>query len=172
MRKIVLALIVALMGTVAMNAQPPRSAAMLKGRIDQLEKVLNLHPDQKTKITEVMKDEMARLEKERAEAKAEGSDKMSFRSGAREAFAVIDAKIEPLLSPEQLEKYKEFRAQEQKMGQEGSRGHGHKGRHPGANRPKQMSDDKGCCNNEAPKDSPKDCCNQPKGDDKPKQGIE
>ena len=167
MKKILLVLIVALMGTVAMNAQPPRGAAMLKGRIDQLEKVLNLHPDQKAKITEVLKDEMYRLEKEKAEKKAEGGEKTSFRNSMNETLTMIDSKIEPLLSPEQLETYKEFRMQEQKMGQEGMRGHGPKGRHHGGHHPKAMND-KGGCDNE----TPKDCCNQPKEEDKPNQGIE
>ena len=161
MKKIVLVLIVALMGTVAMNAQPPRGEKMLQERMNQLEKVLNLDKEQKEKITEIMKEGMSHMEKDQTPVKPDeapdNADRKSRREGMENRFAAIDGKIAAVLTPEQQEKYKELRMQERKQRHEGPRGHGPRDPRHG-DHPKQKPNDGGCCN----KDNAKGCCDQPK----------
>lgn len=70
MKKIVLALIVVLMGTIAVNAQPRRAnmspEQMLKLRVDRLDKALTLTEEQKAEITKIYSEEMESVEKDNA----------------------------------------------------------------------------------------------------------
>lgn len=172
MKKIVLVLVVALMGTMAMNAQPQRGR-MIKERVEQLTKALNLSDEQRDQITEILKEGMS-LKKDERPALKEGekaekpdqTNKMSRRDRFQEQRAATDAKIAKVLNPDQLEAFEQFRLNEEK--QEGPRGHGPKDRQ---HRDRQHGDhhkmgpkNGDCCK----AGDSKDCCDKPKGDKKPK----
>ena len=120
MKKIVLALTVALLGTVVMSAQPPRHhdmdpVQMVEKRVERLDKQLALTAEQKAEITRIYTEEMETMHKNRpamepnkgekpsAEAQKAKHDKMKAH---REA---MDAKIESVLTPEQAAKYAEIK---------------------------------------------------------------
>ena len=69
MKKIVLVLLVALMGTTMMNAQPPRGAGMIQDRVAHLEKELSLTKEQKAQITEILKEGMSQMKTDRPQMK-------------------------------------------------------------------------------------------------------
>ena len=164
MKKIVLALLVALMGTTVMSAQPPRGEGMVQHRVGQLEKELSLTKEQKAQITEILKEGMSQKNIDRPQMK-EGekpseADKGSFRERFQQQQAAMDAQIEKVLSPEQFEKYLQLRKEEGK--DDRTKGHGPKDRRHG-DRPhgkqlKMGSKDGSCCQegNKA-----EGCCNQP-----------
>lgn len=159
MKKIVLVLLVALMGTTVMSAQPPRGEGMVQHRVAQLEKELNLTKEQKVQITEILKEGMPQMKNDRPQMK-EGekpneADKASFRERFMEKQAAIDAQMEKVLTPEQLEKYNKLRKEEGRN--ERGKGHGPKDRHHGKHH-KMGPKDGGCCQegNKA-----EGCCNQP-----------
>jgi Spy/CpxP family protein refolding chaperone len=77
MKKIVLALIVALMGTIVTNAQPPRHQEMsleqmVQMRVDRMDRQLNLTEDQKTEIARIYTEEMTAMKQEREARMADG----------------------------------------------------------------------------------------------------
>lgn len=163
MKKIVLVLIVALMGTMAMNAQPPRGAGNPKDRVEQLTKELGLDKDQKAQVAEILKEGMTQMqndrpalkEGERPEKPEQPAEKMSMREQIMKQHAEIDARIAKVLTPEQREKYEQLRLQEQKH--EGGKAFGPKDRRHGDRRhgdhhkmaPKEdgckVGNDNGCC---------------------------
>lgn len=175
MKKIVLVLIVALMGTVAMSAQPPRGAGMVKERVAQLTQALGLDETQQAKVTEILTESVSQAKMDRA-SKTEGEnpdqvDKRSRRDQMRERRAAIDEKIVEVLTPEQQEKFKQFRHEEIKR--EGRGGFGPKDRrqHQKPMRsPKEGNccpegKTEGCCDKpKAVEENPKDCCDKPKGE--------
>ena len=168
MKKIVLVLLVALMGTTVMNAQPPRGAGMVQDRVAHLEKELSLTKEQKAQITQILKDGMSQMKVDRPQMK-EGekpseADKTSFRERFQQQQAAMDAQIEKVLTPEQFQKYTQLKKEEPQG--ERPQGHGPKGRHHG-NRPhgdhhKMAPKDGGCC-----QQGQKGHCDKPKGDEKP-----
>ena len=139
MKKIVLALAVALMGTIVMNAQPPHRPGMDKGqmlekRVERLEKELNLTPEQKAEILRIYTEEMETMQ-QAAPSRGQG-----FEPGDEDAMKArheqmqkqrqeTNARIEALLTPEQAEKFAQIKDRD------GRRGHrpgmGHPGRHDG-----------------------------------------
>ena len=170
MKKIVIVLLVALMGTTVMNAQPPRSAGMVQDRVAHLDKELSLTQEQKAQITEILKEGMSKMKIDRPQMK-EGempneADKASFRERFQQQQAAIDAQIEKVLTPEQFQKYTQLRKEEPKG--ERPQGHGPKGRHhgerPHGDHHKMAPKDGGCCQqgNEG-----QGCCDKPKSDEKP-----
>lgn len=138
-KKIVLAMTVVLMGTIVMNAQPPRRhhmnpEQMVQQRVERLDKQLSLTDEQKAEITRIYTEEMeaqhpegkpgARMEK------GERPDEEMMKARHEEMKArrdATDAKIEALLTPEQAAKYAELK------NQEGPHNHDmhHKGPHRG-----------------------------------------
>lgn len=180
MKKIVLVLFVALMGTMVMNAQPPRGAGRTQDRVEQLTKELGLDKDQKAQIAEILKEGMTQMKNERPALK-EGekpkppAEKMSRRELLMEQHAAIDAKIVKVLTPEQREKYEQMRLQEQKH--EGDKGHGPKDRRhgdrPHGDRPhgdhhKMAPKDGDCC--KAGNDN--GCCEKNKDEKKSEPTVE
>ena len=169
MKKIVLVLLVALMGTTMMNAQPPRGAGMVQDRVGQLEKELSLTKEQKAQIAEILKEGMSQMKIDRPQMK-EGekpseADKASFRERFQQQQAAMDAQIEKVLTPEQFEKYNRLKKEEGQH--ERPKGHGPKDRRhgdrPHGNHHKMGPKDGGCCQegNKA-----EGCCNQPKEGEK------
>lgn len=163
MKKIVLILTIALMGTMLMNAQPQRHHGprgqhatpeqMIEKRVAMLDEALSLTDAQKGEITKVFTEEMeamkqARPEKGEMDKRQEAPDEAAKRAHFEQMKAqheATDAKIEALLTPEQAAKYAEIKKHDDKPGpgmrHEGRNGHGMKSRHEG-----------GCCNGECCKD--------------------
>ena len=70
MKKIVLVLTVALLGTIVMNAQPPRRPdmnpeQMVEKRVEHLDKALSLTEEQKTAIADIYTQEMMNMAKDK-----------------------------------------------------------------------------------------------------------
>ena len=146
MKKIVLAMTVVLMGTIVMNAQPPRRMdmnpeQMVEKRVERLDKHLGLTAEQKAEITRIFTEEMkarpARMEKGERPDEAAMKAHHEQMKAQRES---IDAKIEALLTPKQAAKYARMKTEY------GKRGHGkhHKGPRGGAD--KAPRNDGGCNN--------------------------
>ena len=141
MKKIVLALIVALMGTIVMNAQPPRRPdmspeQMVEKRVERLDKHLSLTPEQKAEITRIFTEEMASMHKGKPEQmeKGEKPDEAAMKAHWEQMKAqrdAIDAKISSVLTPEQAAKFAAMKKEQGKRGHgmhhKGPRGHGDKG---------------------------------------------
>lgn len=167
MKKIVLVLMVALMGTVVMNAQPPRGAGMMvKDRVEQLTQVLGLDEIQQAKVADIIQegakqmnsDRMSKADVEKADKtdKTDKVDRQSRHERMRSLHAAIDARIAEVLTPEQQEKFKQFRQEEMKR--EGRGSFGPKDRRQHQKPMKSPKED--CC-----KDNKSEgCCDQPKGD--------
>lgn len=129
MKKIVLVLTIALMGTIVMNAHPSRRHGnpeeMVKQRVEHMAKALNLTETQKAEITKIYTVEMESMAKERPAKHERGQkpDEAKMKAMHEKMKAqreATDAKIEALLTPEQAAKYAEFKKHM------GKRGHGKK----------------------------------------------
>lgn len=173
MKKIVLVLLVALMGTTMMTAQPPRGAGMVRDRVAHLEKELSLTKEQKAQITQILKDGMSQMEVDRPQLKEgekpDQADMASFRERFMKQQAEMNAQIEKVLTPEQLTKFQQLKKEEQSNeGPRGGRGpkDRHHGKRPHGDRHQMAPKDGDCCkagNN-------KDCCDKPKSEEKPNSG--
>lgn len=149
MKKIVLALIVVLMGTIAVNAQPRRAnmspEQILKLRVDRLDKALTLTEEQKAEITKIYSEEMESVEKDNAAINKRGEkpDEATIKARKEHAKAkreATDAKIEALLTPEQVAKYAQMK---QRTGQRPDRRDHHDRK---ASRPDKAPEQGQCCN--------------------------
>ena len=114
-KKIVLVLAIALMGTLVMNAQPPRRHEMNKEqfvqeRVERLGQQLNLTEEQKAAITRIYTEEMeAGMSKKHPGqmAKSEKPDEQAMKQWHQQMKAqreATEAKIEAVLTPEQVTK--------------------------------------------------------------------
>ena len=147
MKKIVLALTVALMGTIVMNAQPSRHhdmnpEQMVEKRVERLDKALALTAEQKAEITRIYSEEM----KDNHKAKPPRMDKgerpdeatmAAHREQMKAQRESTDAKVKALLTPEQAAKY-------EKMQTERKRGHGKRHMGPRGDADKAPRNDNGC----------------------------
>ena len=149
MKKIVLVLMIALMGTVVTNAQPPQRHGMGKGqgieqRIEKLEKALELTAEQKAEITKIFNQEKEAMGKGRPDKMENGktpdrAEMEAFRSRLQAQREATDAKIESVLTPEQVAKYAELKAQRERKD--------HGPRHKGPRGKSQKGPRQGCdCN--------------------------
>lgn len=123
-KKIVLAMTVVLMGTIVMNAQPPRRhhmdpEQMVQQRVERLDKQLSLTDEQKAEITRIYTEEMesrfAEGQQPPKMEKGEKPDEATMKARHEEMKArrdATDAKIEALLTPEQAAKYAELKTHE------------------------------------------------------------
>ena len=157
MKKIVFALTLALLGTIAVNAQQPRRHAMnpeqmVEKRIERLDKALNLTDQQKAEIAKIYSEEMIAMHKDRPSKAEDGEESVQMSRKDRQQMMraqreATDAKIESLLTPEQVTKFAELKKHESE------RGHakGHKG-------PRNAEGKKG------PRDGCKDDCTCKKND--------
>jgi len=171
MKRIALVLIVALMSTMAMNAQPQHGAGMAQNRLEQLDKALGLSSDQKAQVSKILKDGMSQMRNERLSKKDgeknDQADRQSRRERIEKQRSAIDAQINNVLTPEQRKKFEQFRKEEHKRdAQSGPRNRGHRDHHKKG--PKdggccQPDKSKGCCE-QSKADKPKGCCEQPKAD--------
>ena len=153
MKKIVLILMVALMGSFVMNAQPPRRhdmnpEQMVEKRVERLEKMLGLTADQKAEITRIYTEEMKAMQNDRPVKmdKGETPDEaamQSLRDQMKARREASDAKIEALLTPEQAAKFAEMKNEHGKRGPRHGHDMGHKGHKGHKKGPKH---DGGCCN--------------------------
>ena len=139
MKKIVLALIVALMGTIVMNAQPPRRPdmnpeQMVEKRIERLDRELSLTAEQKAEITKIYTEEFKARSKDKPDMSAmkergEKPDEAMMKARQEQMKAerdAVNAKIEALLTPEQAAKFAQMKQHEGKRGGFGGH-HGPKG---------------------------------------------
>ena len=153
MKKIVLILMVALLGTFVMNAQPPRRhdmnpEQMVEKRVERLEKMLGLTADQKAEITRIYTEEMKAMQNDRPVKmdKGEKPDEeamQSLRDQMKARREASDAKIEALLTPEQAAKFAEMKNEQGKRGPRHGHDMDHKGHKGHKKGPKH---DGGCCN--------------------------
>jgi len=158
-KKIVLALVVALMGTIVMNAQPPRHGnmspeQMVEKRVERLDKQLSLSDKQKAELTRIFTEEMNVMQREHAARveKGDQSDESLIKARREQMKArheATDAKVEALLTPEQAAKYAQFKREQGKRWHEkGRKGPRHDGkkerRHGDAAKPHRQD---GGCNN-------------------------
>ena len=130
MKKIVLVLIVALMGTLVTNAQPPKRQGAHRGhsveqRVARLEKALDLTAEQKAEITKIYTQEMESMSKNRPADVEPGKEQdQAARKARHEQMRAqreaTDAKITSLLTPEQATKFAELKERQ------GQRHHGPK----------------------------------------------
>lgn len=141
MKKIVLVLVVALMGTIVMNAQPPRRSdmspeQMVEKRVERLDKHLGLTAEQKAAITRIYTEEMQARHNDKSERmdRGEKPDEATMSARHQQMKAqkeATDAKIEALLTPEQATKYAQMKQHAGKRGHDkgrmGHRGHAKKG---------------------------------------------
>lgn len=155
-KKIVLALIVALMGTIVMNAQPPRRhemnpEKMVEKRVERLDRQLGLTDAQKAEITRIYAEEMKAMHKDKPERMEKGGkpDEEAFKARheqMEEQRKATDAKIEALLTPEQAAKFAEMKNERG----EARHGRNHKGPRGGADKAPRPD---GCCGNCCCKDN-------------------
>ncbi len=146
MKKIVLVLTVALLGTIVMNAQPPRRSGMNPGqmvekRVERLDKALSLTEDQKAEIIKIYSQEMESMGKDRPAKKERGErpDEATMKARNEQMKAkreATEAKIEAVLTPEQAAKYAELKQRDGKRGRPHDAKRGHMGK--GAKK-------EGCC---------------------------
>ena len=140
MKKIVLALIVALMGTMMLNAQPPRRPdmnpeQMVEMQVERLDKALSLTAEQKAEITKIYSEEFKAMGKEKPAMRERGEkpDEATMKARQEQMKAqrdAVNAKIEALLTPEQAAKFAQMKQHEGKRGHGGHHGPkdgGHKG---------------------------------------------
>ena len=140
MKKIVFAMIVALMATTVMNAQPHRRSKMtpeqmVAKRVERLDKALNLTETQKAEITKIYTEEMKAMPKHHENMeKGQRPDESAMKAHWEEMKARRDAtnaSIESLLTPEQATKFAEIKNH---MGKRGHGKHGPKGPHRGGDK--------------------------------------
>lgn len=147
MKKIVLVLTVALLGTIVMNAQPPRRhdmnpGQMVEKKVEHLGQALSLSDEQKAEIAKIYSEELKNMGKDRSAAKKDKAEKPNEETmkAKREQMRVhreaTEAKIEAVLTPEQAAKYAELKKQE------GRRGRGH---HEGRRGKKDAPQKANCC---------------------------
>jgi len=159
MKKIVLALVVALMGTTMMTAQPPQGdkdgkrppmnpEKMVEMRVNQLDKELNLTDYQKQEITKIYKEDLQNMPQrdKKEEAKGERPDEATMKARHDEMKARQDAtnaKVEALLTADQKTKFAEVQKRHPHHG-----GPGHHGKPGGGCGMDQQGPDNGgggCC---------------------------
>lgn len=134
MKKIVLALSVIMLGSLAMMAQPQRHhegksmspEKMVEMRVERLQKALDLNEGQVAEITKAYTEEMKAMEQMRSAKPAEGQklDREAMESGMKqmkELRAGTAAKVRSCLNEEQAAKYDKM---QRHMGKRG--GHGGK----------------------------------------------
>ena len=148
-KKIVLVLTVVLMGTIVMNAQPPRRfdmspEQMVEKRVERLDRQLGLTAEQKAEIARIYSEEMTAAKQHEPAMREKGAkpDEAEMKAHFEEMKARQDAtnaKIEALLTPEQAAKFAELKNEEGKRG----RGWGHKGPRGEAGKAPRH----GCCDN-------------------------
>lgn len=140
MKKIVLVLTLALLGSVVMNAQPPRRPdmdpkQMVEMRVERLDKELTLTETQKAEITKIYTEEMQAMHKDKLAKKEHGTapDEAEMQSRHEKMQArqqATESKIESLLTPEQAAKYANMKKRDGKRRERrdgrpgGKRGHG------------------------------------------------
>lgn len=150
MKKIVLALTVALMGTIVMNAQPPRRPdmspeQMVEKRVERLDQQLSLTTEQKAEITRIYTEEMNGMHKGKPalEEKGERPSEEAMKAHHEQMKAqrdAVDAKIEALLTPEQAQKFAAMKEEQAK------RGHGKPHMRPRGDAEKGPRPEGGCNN--------------------------
>ena len=151
MKKIVLTLTVVLMGTIMMNAQPPRRhdmnpEQMVEKRVERLDRVLALTAEQKAEITRIYSEEMKDNHKAKPQRmeKGERPDEATMAAHREQMKAQresIDAKVKALLTPEQAAKYDKMQTER------GKRGHGKRHMGPRGDADKAPRNDSGCKDN-------------------------
>jgi Spy/CpxP family protein refolding chaperone len=153
MKRIVLALMIALMGTTVVIAQPHRRSdmtpeQMVEKRVERLDKALSLTAEQKAEITKIYSQEMQTMGKDKPAKKERGErpDEATMKARREQMKAQQDAtraQIEALLTPEQAENFAQMKQ------------HDRDGRHgPKQHERKAMTRDDGCkdCSSTCKKD--------------------
>ncbi len=144
MKKIVLILTVALLGSIVTNAQQHRRPdmtpeQMVEKRVERLDKALALTAEQKTEITKIFVEEMQSTRAERAKRQDDGTGEDAAARQARHQQMqaqreATDAKVVSVLTDEQAAKYAEIKQRDRDRGQ----GRGDiKGHQRGPKSPKQ-----------------------------------
>ena len=158
MKKIVLVLTLALMGSVVMSAQPPRSpnmdpTQMVEKRVERLDKELSLTEEQKAEITKIYIEEMEAMHKEGKANKDRGTApeeeaKMSQHEKMQAQRQATDSKIESLLTPDQAAKFADMKKRDgRREGRRDGRRDGRRGGNRGHKAMKEpiRQDGQPCC---------------------------
>lgn len=161
MKKIVLVLTLALLGSVVMNAQPPRRPdmdpkQMIEKRVERLDKELTLTETQKAEITKIYTEEMEAMHKDMPARGERGTapDEAAMKAQQEKMQAqrqATESKVESLLTPEQAAKYAEMKQREGKRGErrdgrpDGRRGHGRN--HKAMKEQARQEGQQCCCDN-------------------------
>ena len=143
MKKIVLIMMIALTGTMIMNAQSQRHHGqrghrgtpeqMIEKRVAKLSAALSLTDTQKAEITKIFAEEMEsmkqarpeKVDKEKRQGRLDEETKHAHAEKMKAQRQATDARIEALLTPEQAAKYAKIKDSRGKR----EMGKRHEGRH-------------------------------------------
>jgi Spy/CpxP family protein refolding chaperone len=89
------------------NAPAGGKHAQLKNRLQTIAAELSLTDDQKQQLKPILKDEAQKLKTLRADTSLDRAQKRAQRKAIRQDFV---AKVKPILTPEQIEKWQSLRA--------------------------------------------------------------
>jgi len=124
-RNLFLSMVLGLFLVGGLNAQdqPPQQSFQQRAqqRIDELKKELVLTKDQTTKFDAIYKESSEKMAKAR---EAAGEDREGMRAKMTEINKDRDAKIEKILTPDQVKKFKDYQAKQQAARQNMQRGGG------------------------------------------------
>ncbi len=86
----------------------------LQRQVDQLKEALALTPDQVTKITPILKESQEKAAAERAKMRESGAqpDREKMMANMKKSQEELDAKIKPILKPDQVTKLADYRKQQ------------------------------------------------------------
>ena len=112
MKKLALALFVivlaAMAGAPMVSAQEPASKAEVQAKLQKMATELQLTPEQKEKIKPILMEEAPKIQAVKNDTSLAPAQKMMQMRQIREA---TDAKINPILTPDQQQKLQAMRAQ-------------------------------------------------------------
>jgi Spy/CpxP family protein refolding chaperone len=115
MKKVLVFALMVMLGLGAAFAQQQRDPAqMLQRQVDRMKEALSLTDAQVAKITPILKDAQEKQAAARAKAREAGQtfDRDKFMADMKKSNEEIDAKIKPILTPDQVTKLAEMRKQQ------------------------------------------------------------
>jgi periplasmic protein CpxP/Spy len=108
-----------MVGTPILSAQDNMGGAMagqgdsqVAAKLQHMSKALQLTPDQQEKIKPILMEEAPKLEAIKADTSLTPAQRMMQMKQVREA---TDAKLQPILTPEQQQKLQDMRAQQREQ---------------------------------------------------------
>jgi len=121
MKHLVVCAVIVLSLMSASQAFAQRDSARVLQRLDELQKALSLTADQTAKVKPILFDAQAQGRKIREEY---GEDREGARDAMREQGQKTDARIQALLTADQIKKYEEYKKERRQRMMEQGRGPG------------------------------------------------